>query len=85
MNYCIIAPTTQGYVKAALAIGSVHYWGQGVAIDYPRAMAGDKIAAEAGDALSQYQVGAMYFKGRGVAVDYKQARAGLAREARGSR
>ena len=36
-------------------------------------MAAHKIAAEAGDALSQYQVGFMYYKGRGVAVDYKQA------------
>ena len=46
-----------------------------MAIDYPRAMAAYKIAAEADDALSQYQVGIMYFKGgHGVAVDYKQAR-----------
>ena len=45
-----------------------------MAIDYPRAMAAYKIAAEAGDALSQYAVGAMYYQGRGVAVDYEQAR-----------
>ena len=37
-------------------------------------MAAYKIAAEAGDAFSQYQVGIMYFRGRGVAVDYEQAR-----------
>ena len=37
-------------------------------------MAAYKIAAEAGDALSQYQVGMMYCYGQGVAVDYKQAR-----------
>ena len=48
-----------------------------MAIDYPRAMAAYKIAAEAGDAVSQHQVGIMYCRGEGVAVDYKQARAWL--------
>ena len=64
----------QGHILAAQAIGDIYYWGKGVAIDYPRAMAAYKIAAEAGDALSQYQVGLMYFRGHGVAVDYEQAR-----------
>ena len=46
-----------------------------MAIDYPRAMAAYKIAAEAGEALSQCQVGAIYFQGgRGGAVDFEQAR-----------
>ena len=54
-----------------MAIGDVDYWGTGVAIDYDRAMAAYKIAAEAGDALSQSQVGFMYCMGRGVVVDYK--------------
>ena len=40
-------------------------------------MAAYKVAAEAGDALSQNQVGFMYYKGRGVAVGYEQARAWL--------
>ena len=44
-----------------------------MAVDYPRAIPAYKIAAEAGDALSQHQVGDMYDNGRGVAVDYKQA------------
>ena len=52
----------------------MYYWGKGVAIDYPRAMAAYKVAAEGGDALSQHQVGHMYLVGFGVAVDYKQAR-----------
>ena len=51
----------------------MYYWGQGVAIDYPRAMAAYKIAAEAGDALSQHQVGIMYYQGQGVPVDFEQA------------
>ena len=37
-------------------------------------MAAYKIAAEAGDALSQFQVGGMYCLGQGVAVDFEQAR-----------
>ena len=46
-----------------------------MAIDYPRAMAAYKVGAEAGDAMSQYQLGCMYIKGRGgVDVDFKQAR-----------
>ena len=60
---------------AAAHLAGVYFWGQGVAIDYPRAMAAYKIAAEAGDAVSQYQVGWMYYNGLGVAVDYKLARA----------
>ena len=63
----------QGHILAAQAIGDVYFWGKGVAIDYSRAMAAYKIAAEAGDALSQYQVGMMYCKALGVAVDYNQA------------
>ena len=52
-----------------------------MAIDYERAMAAYKIGAEAGDAVSQFQLGMMYFKGRGVAVDYKQARAWIEKAA----
>ena len=71
----------QGHILAAQAIGDTYFWGKGVAIDYPRAMAAYKIAAEAGDAVSQHQVGAMYYMGRGVAVDYKQARAWIEKAA----
>ena len=80
--FCPTAPLPlQGHILAASAIGDIYYWGKGVAIDYPRAMAAYKIAAEAGDALSQYQVGIMYCKGLGVAVDYKQARPWLEKAA----
>ena len=74
-------PPQQGHILAATAIGDIFFWGKGVAIDYPRAMAAYKIAAEAGDALSQYQVGIMYCMGRDVAVDYQQARAWLEKAA----
>ena len=66
---------------AAHVIGDAYYWGRGVAIDHPRAMAAYKIAAEAGDALSQWQVGMMYCHGHGVSVDYDQARAWLEKAA----
>ena len=73
---------SQGHTQAAELIGCIYYWGQGVAIDYPRAMAAYKIAAEAGNATSQHQVGIMYkLPGYGVAVDYQQARAWLEKAA----
>ena len=47
----------QGHILAAHMLGDIYHWGQGVAIDYPRAMAAYKVAAEAGDAVSQHQLG----------------------------
>ena len=80
--FCTTAPLPlQGHILAAAAIGDVYFWGKGVAIDYPRTMAAYKIAAEAGDALSQSQVGIMYCEGLGVAVDYKLGRAWLEKAA----
>ena len=61
--------------SAAGHLGSLYLWGQGVAIDYSRAMALYQVGAEAGDARCQFEVGAMYYFGDGVAVDYAQARA----------
>ena len=52
-----------------------------MAFDYPRAMAAYKVAAEAGEAVSQHQVGMMYYGGNGVAVDHKQAGAWLEKAA----
>ena len=72
--YLTAPPPLQGHIEAAQAIGYLYFWGKGVAIDYPRAMAAYKIAAEAGDADSQFQVGMMYCDGDGVAVDFEQAR-----------
>ena len=65
----------QGHIGAAAFVGSIFYWGNGVPVDYPRAMAAYKVGAEGGDALCQYQGGTMYFFGQGVDVDYKQAQA----------
>ena len=54
-------------------VGSIYHWGQGVAIDYPRAMAAYKVGAEGGNAVCQWQVGIMYCNGQGVDVDFAQA------------
>ena len=67
------SPSRQGHILAAVFVGGIYFWGQGVAIDYPRAMAADKVGGEGGHASCQWQVGAMYCKGLGVDVDYTQA------------
>ena len=54
-------------------VGGIYYWGQGVAVDYSRAVVAYKVGAEGGHAHSQHQLGAMYYQGRGVDVDYAQA------------
>ena len=71
----------QGHLGAAEAIGSIFNWGQGVSIDYPRAMAAYKVGVKGGSALCQWQVGFMYYYGLGVAVDFKQARAWIEKAA----
>ena len=68
------APSTQGHIEAAGFIGCIYYWGQGVAVDYKRALAAYKIGAEGGNATSQNQLGFMYQNGQGIdSPDYKQA------------
>ena len=71
----------QGHLLAALNSGFIYFWGQGVPIDYPRAMAAYKVGAEGGNAKCQWQVGVMYYEGLGVAVDYTQARAWIEKAA----
>ena len=78
--------TWQGHVLAGATVANIHFWGQGVAIDYPRAMAAYKFAADrldlgpngynsagSGWSLGQCQIGLMYYSGQGVDVDYEQA------------
>ena len=60
---------------AAHCVGCIYIWGQGVAIDYPRAFAAYKVSAEGGNRGCQAQLGSMYALGHGVPQDYKQARA----------
>ena len=63
----------QGHTEAAVFVGSIYYWGQGVAIDYARAIVAFKVGAEGGNSTDQWTVGHMYYSGRGVDVDYAQA------------
>ena len=74
-------PVWQGHIRAAEAIGGIYFWGQGVARDYPQAMAAYKVGAEGGDAKCQHQLGIMYYLGQGVAVHYEQARLWLEKAA----
>ena len=68
------APSTQGHIEAAATIGCIYYWGQGVAVDYVRALAAYKIGAEGGNAYCQHQLGCMLQYGQGVdSPDYEQA------------
>ena len=69
---CRLVPP-QGHMDATVFVGGIYDWGQGVAVDYPRAMAAYKVGGEGGHAVSQYMVGMMYYVGRGVDVDYAQA------------
>ena len=57
--------TCQGDITVGLLLGDIYYKGQGAAIDYARAMAVYKIAAERGDAWCQSKVGDMYNIGEG--------------------
>ena len=68
------APSTQGHIEAAEEIGYIYYWGQGVAVDYERAIVAYKIGAEGGDAYCQHQLGGMFKRGLGIdSPDYEQA------------
>ena len=71
----------QGHLAAAAHLGCVYLRGQGVAIDYSRAMVVYQVGAEGGDARCQFDLGMMYCNGEGVAVDYKQARLWLEKAA----
>lgn len=50
-----------------------YFWGKGVAVDYAQALPAYKIAAEGGDAHSQFQLGLAYKNGQGVEVCFEQA------------
>lgn len=63
----------QGNVDAAYNLAVVHQYGDGVAVDYGKAMQWYRFAAERGDRVSQYMVGQMYLEGQGVPVDQVEA------------
>ncbi len=59
----------KGEVDAAYNLAVIHQHGDGVAVDYARALHWYRQAAERGDKASQFQIGLMYQTGQGVAVD----------------
>ena len=74
-----LATSHQGHIGAAECMGCIYQWGQGTAIDFPRAMAAYKVGAKGGNAACQHRVGLMYYAGLGVDVDYAQALAWIGR------
>ncbi|MCA1971751.1 MAG: sel1 repeat family protein [Caenispirillum sp.] len=63
----------RGNVDAVYNLAVVHQHGDGVAVDYDRAMQWYRFAAERGDRVSQYMLGQMYLEGQGVPVDKEAA------------
>ena len=64
-----------------MLIGCIYYWGQGAAVDYPRAFAAYKVGANGGNAHAQVQLGTMLSWGDcdGVEVDVEEGAAWLER------
>lgn len=63
----------QGDVDAAYNLAVIHQHGDGVPLDYAKAMAWYRLAAEKGDKVSQFQIGLMYQNGQGVEADQEEA------------
>ncbi len=63
----------KGNVDAAYNLAVIHQHGDGVPVDYAKAMRWYRQAADQGDKVSQLQIGLMYQIGQGVAVDANEA------------
>lgn len=63
----------QGNSDAAYNLAVIHQYGDGVPLDYAKAMAWYRMAAEKGDKVSQFQVGLMYQIGQGVEANQEEA------------
>ena len=63
----------QGHANAQNSLGIMYQLGQGVDVNYKKAIEWYEKAAKQGDAHAQFNVGVMYKKGRGVDVNYKKA------------
>lgn len=63
----------RGSVDAAYNLAVIYQHGDGVALDYGKAMHWYKVAADRGDKASRIQVGLMYQIGQGVAADQEEA------------
>ena len=62
-----------GDARAQAAIGSLYIHGQGVAVDYAKALRWTRRAAEQGDVTGQFNMGTIYAGGLGVERDYEVA------------
>lgn len=63
----------QGNSDAAYNLAVIHQYGDGVPLDYAKAMAWYRMAAEKGDKVSQFQIGLMYQIGQGVEANQEEA------------
>lgn len=63
----------QGNVDAAYNLAVIHQYGDGVPLDYAKAMAWYRLAAEKGDKVSQFQIGLMYQNGQGIEANQEEA------------
>jgi TPR repeat protein len=63
----------QGNADAAYNLAVIHQYGDGVALDYGKAMQWYRVAADKGDKISQFQIGLMYQTGQGVTADAEEA------------
>lgn len=64
---------SQGNVDAAYNLAVIHQYGDGVSLDYAKAMTWYRVAAEKGDKVSQFQIGLMYQNGQGVEANQEEA------------
>ena len=69
----LVKKAEAGDAKAQCALGSFHYFGDGVAKDEKEAVKWYAKAAEQGDPEAQCNLGFCYANGRGVIKDYKEA------------
>jgi TPR repeat protein len=63
----------KGNADAAYNLAVIHQYGDGVALDYSKAMQWYRVAADQGDKISQFQIGLMYQTGQGVAANEEEA------------
>ena len=63
----------KGNADAAYNLAVIHQYGDGVALDYSKAMQWYRVAADQGDKISQFQIGLMYQIGQGVVANEEEA------------
>jgi len=66
-------PKQQGHIDAQYVLGAMYHNGQGVALDYGKALHWLLKAAEQGHADAQYGLGLLYWNGHGLTRDYVKA------------